>query len=377
MNTATVTVSAVLIAVLVPSQCQAFAFTSQTSTNCNSNLFHATAAPHVPHSKSISSNGITSTSTSIFSSNEFFDSLLNNNPSTPQNKCSHMIAIPLEQNHDLLLDLESIQRGILYHCPLLIGSCVAPVVMRMPLLMVDTDINANTDMSEGISTDDLFGRRGGTGMIGSSGGEDAGTGATDKEDLLTSRDPVTKALHEIVNSVVDEFIYNKDTNKREQKDENSGEDEDDREGINDKNIQPVMMKFEGLEIDGDQNEILHAIGTEDSATPLMRQILDEITARIEQRGWRVYLPEDNPQGKVGGLDEDGITWRPRIPFMRLPHDFFDNLPEPKGFDGEWENYTEEAKESYIRVPEEGGNGISPIFWYKWWEDKLCNGKGVR
>lgn len=31
----------------------------------------------------------------------------------------------------------------------------------------------------------------------------------------------------------------------------------------------------------------------------------------------------------------------------------------------------------MRVPEEGGNGISPIFWYKWWEDKLCNGKSVR
>jgi len=63
--------------------------------------------------------------------------------------------------------------------------------------------------------------------------------------------------------------------------------------------------------------------------------------------------------------------------MRLPHDFEATLPDPKGMDGEWENYSEEDKKNYIRFPEEGGNGISPIFWYKWWEDSFCEGKGVR
>jgi hypothetical protein len=53
------------------------------------------------------------------------------------------------------------------------------------------------------------------------------------------------------------------------------------------------------------------------------------------------------------------------------------LPPPAGWDGNFEDYSDEAKESYMRMPEEGGNGISPIFWYKWWEDSFCNGKNVR
>ncbi len=275
-----------------------------------------------------------------------------------------MIAIPLEQNHDLLLELESVQRGVLYNCPLLIGACVAPVVVRMPLILVDTKTSGSV-----VSTDDLFGRRGGVGASNPSTGDD--------NSLLTSRDPVTKALHEIVNDVVDEYIFVKQANDSQNDDDDDDDEDIRRDGINEKNIQPIMMKFKGLEIDGDQNEILHAIGTEDSSTPMFRQVLSEITRRIEDKGWKVYLPEDNPQGKNGGLDEDGATWRPRIPFMRLPNDFYDTLPPPAGWDGNFEDYSDEAKESYMRMPEEGGNGISPIFWYKWWEDSFCNGKNVR
>ncbi len=287
-----------------------------------------------------------------------------------------MIAIPLEQNHDLLLELESVQRGILYHCPLLIGACVAPVVARMPLLLIDTENNSSG--GGGVSTNDLFGRRGNVAMVGGSISSSDG-----EDDLLTSRDPITKALHEILNDVVDEYVYKADDGSIEGNADNedlsqsADEENEDRDGKNDKNIQPIMMKFKGLEIDGDLNEVLHAIGTEDSATPMFRQMLNEITKRIEDRGWKVHLPEDNPQGKNGGLDEDGVTWRPRIPFMRLPNDFFDTLPPPKGWDGDYENYSEEIKASYMRVPEEGGNGISPIFWYKWWDDKLCNGNNIR
>ena len=309
-------------------------------------------------------------------SNEFIESILNppGDPNSPNNKYTHMIAIPVEQNHDLLLELESVQRGILYHCPLLIQSCVASVVMRMPLLLIDTsDINSDkASSSSGISTDDLFGRSG-------KKEQDLNT-----ESLLTGRDPNTKAIHEIVNNVVDELIYTTRTSTSTSTSlvdgDGNGDEElkgDEREGKNGDNVQPIIMKFKGLEIDGDANEILHAIGTEDSSTPLIRRVLDEITKRLEARGWRVYLPEDEPQGKNGGLAEDGVTWRPRIPFMRLPLDFFEALPAPKGYDGNWENYSDEAKDCYMRVPEEGGNGISPIFWYKWWEDKLCNGNGVR
>jgi len=243
--------------------------------------------------------------------------------------------------------------------------------MRMPLLLIDT----SDKKSSGISTDDLFGRSGNKNVMDAIG--NSGEQEQDTESLLTSRDPITKAIHEIVNNVVDELIYNTSTSPVAGDGDEEQEVDDDREGKNGDNVQPMIMKFKNLEIDGDANEILHAIGTEDSATPLIRQVLDEITKRVEERGWRVYLPEDEPQGKNGGLGEDGMTWRPRIPFMRLPRDFFETLPAPKGYDGDWENYSDEAKECYVRVPEEGGNGISPIFWYKWWEDKLCNGNGVR
>jgi len=302
-------------------------------------------------------------------SNEIIESILNprGDPNSPNYKCTHMIAIPLEQNHDLLLELESVQRGILYHCPLLIQACVAPVVMRLPLLLIDTDEKA----SSGISTDDLFGRSGNKKVMGAVG--NYGEEEQDTESLLTSRDPITKALHKIVNDVVDELIYAPDIVERHE----DADEEEEREGRNADNVQPLIMKFKALEIDGDANEVLNAIGTEDSGTPLLRQVLHEITKRVEEKGWRVYLPEDDPQGKNGGLEEDGMTWRPRLPFMRLPLDFFETLPAPKGYDGDWENYSDEAKECYMRVPEEGGNGISPIFWYKWWEDKLCNGNGVR
>jgi hypothetical protein len=291
-----------------------------------------------------------------------------------------MIAIPLEQNHDLLLELESVQRGILYHCPLLIQACVAPVVMRLPLLLIDTDNDDDDEASSGISTDDLFGRTGNKNVmdaVGNYGGDEPEL--EDTESLLTSRDPITRALHDIVNNAVDALIYapGPADNSPGGGGGDGEEDEEEREGKNVDNVQPLIMKFKALEIDGDANEVLNVIGTEDSGTPLLRQVLHEITKRVEERGWRVYLPEDDPQGKNGGLDEDGSTWRPRLPFMRLPLDFFETLPPPKGYDGDWENYSDEAKECYRRVPEEGGNGISPIFWYKWWEDKLCNGNGVR
>lgn len=52
-------------------------------------------------------------------------------------------------------------------------------------------------------------------------------------------------------------------------------------------------------------------------------------------------------------DMNDDKWRARIPFMRLPRDFEENLPPVKeGLFG-----------SDIRSPDEGGDGISPLFWF--------------
>ncbi|GFH48243.1 hypothetical protein CTEN210_04719 [Chaetoceros tenuissimus] len=338
------------------------------------NSFTSSRVPITKQNKS-TSNLIVSYRSSILhsfgdGSEEFVNDILNppGNPNSPSNICTHMIAIPLEQNHDLQIELESIQRGILYNCPLLIQACIAPIVMRMPLLLVDTNHKSRDE--RGISTDDLFGRKSG---VAATNAMFSMEDDEDTETLLTSRDPNTKAINEIVNDAVQKYIYSSNS----MLDREVDDDVDAREGRNSANVQPLLIKFEGLEIDGDANNILHAIGTEENATPLLREMMNEIILQIEKRGWKAYLPPDEPQGKNGGLNDDGVTWRPRIPFMRLPSDFVDTLPNPKGSDGNWEEYSDEAKACYVRKPEEGGNGISPIFWYKWWDDKLCNGKGVR
>lgn len=286
--------------------------------------------------------------------------------SDPLCQCTHMIGIPLEYNHDLMLELESIQRAILYHCPLLINSIISPTLTRMPLLYINTEKRKvdGDDYDYRKSDAEAFKR-----VLERRG---------DKDSLLTSRDPITQTLHSIVIEAVQDMINvqndfsNEDSEEREKRLRDEG-----RNGVNKDNIRPLMIKFEGLEIDGESNEALHAIGTKGEGTTLLRNVVGKIKMKIEDKGWEVFLPPDNPQMSMEDLDENNNVWRPRVPFIRLPPDFTETLPNPKGLDGGWENYSVEDKKNYIRFPEEGGNGISPIFWFKWWEDSFCDDKGVR
>ena len=240
-------------------------------------------------------------------------------------------------------------------------------------------------------------------------------------------------MHDIVNSVVDDLINvqgkvprssndSSEGNKVNQNEDLGADSADDdalREGLNEDQIKPLFLKFQGLEIDGARNEVLHAItqpqpqpqvkstDNHHHGTALLKKVMNEIKHRVHDYSngsWKCYLPpEDNPQGSYGSkhpnsdnnleldLELDLDSWNPRIPFMRLPNDFFETLPTPRGYrdDGftlnyvdqqlqrKWEDFTPEEKENYVRYPEEGGNGISPLFWFKYWDDKLCNGKGVR
>ncbi len=335
---------------------------------------------------------------------DFIDYILSPPSNDPSFTCTHMIGIPLEQNHDLLLELESIQRAILYHCPLLLHACIAPVVTRMPLLLVDTTSTTTTtevNTKRGIDFNTMFNRNNINNNNNVNNGGALQPSEPGENDLLTSRDPITRTIHDIVNSVVNDMINVPKSNTNDDDDDDDDEEEesinsndairnkeliknghntdDERDGVNRDNIQPLLLKFQGLEIDGDLNEVLHAIGMEDTkGTITLRSVLDEITKRIEeQTGWKTYIPEDNPQGG-GGSSSNGM-WRPRIPFMRLPNDFFATLPNPvEVYNGKkWEDCTEEEQKSYMRLPEEGGNGISPLFWFKWMDDPLCNGKSIR
>ena len=308
------------------------------------------------------------------SGKDFIDAIVTKNgEDRPFQRYTHMIAIPMETNHDLMLELESVQRAVLYHCPLLINSCIVPALTRMPLLLVDTRNSANDGLGPG-----RF---------------DSQSTPSASNDLLTSRDPITRALYTTVQQVVRDTInivmdFSYDSYDQVIRDplsspldgitRNSTLDPlTGRNGVNEANIKPLVISFKGLEVDGDDNSILYAIGKEDDEAQKLRHVVMDIASRIRgQYGWDVAFPPDfNLEKKTQGHEVQ--YWRPRVPFMRLPTNFRETLPNPKGLDGEWEFYSPEEKANYIRFPEEGGNGISPIFWYQWWEDPLCNGNAIR
>jgi hypothetical protein len=149
---------------------------------------------------------------------------LDEDPNDPNSKYTHMIGIPwntleylgipLDTNYDLLLELESIQRGILYHsCPLLINAVIAHVLTRMPLLFIDTTPSSssppatvtNDDENDFSQVNEIFQRN---------KQENESTSSSffsnlnqKKNDILASRDPITQELHTIVEEdVVKEMV---------------------------------------------------------------------------------------------------------------------------------------------------------------------------
>lgn len=333
-------------------------------------------------------------------------------PSTPQP--THLIAIPLESAHDLLLELESIQRAVLYHCPLLIDACVAPVATRLPLLYVDAgkglpaSMNDDGDGDDGTKKEeeeeeeqfdfgdaaDIFEAMRGAGRGAGEGGRMPGQdgGQRSSEERQLDGDPIAKELHRIVAEVLDEVVFVRpgeddrlsDFNDDADADASKEEEDIDTSGANDDGVHPLLLSFRGLEMDGDDNSVLHAVAAPGGASGgRLRRAVDEITRRVEDEfGWTVTMPPDEPQGGRSDGDGDNGTqegWRARVPFMRLPPAFKRSLPQPEEgvSDAAWSNMSEDERANLYRSPEEGGNGISPLFWYRWWNDELCEGRGVR
>ena len=140
--------------------------------------------------------------------------------SQPLATYTHLVAIPLETNHDLLLELESIQRAVLYNCPLLINAVITPELTRMPMLYVNVDVDAGKAQADGggeeesiespssasssaSSASELLGGRdifsvmrneGGNGDDGDASSSSSSSGV----DQIRYHDPVTAELHSIV-----------------------------------------------------------------------------------------------------------------------------------------------------------------------------------
>ena len=179
---------------------------------------------------------------------------------------THLVAIPLETNHDLLLELESIQRAVLYNCPLLINAVITPELTRMPMLYVNVDVDAGKAQADGggeeesiespssasssaSSASELLGGRDIFSVMRNEGGNgDDGDASSSSSgvDQIRYHDPVTAELHSIVEDVIAELIYSKTVRSRE---------EGEGEGAEAEEAEPVLMAFRGLEMDGDSNEV--------------------------------------------------------------------------------------------------------------------------
>jgi len=240
---------------------------------------------------------------------DYIASYIGGNNSETETSYTHMIGVPMDDCHELTLELESVQRAILYHCPLLVHACIVPAVTRMPLLYVSAP-------QKSVAT-------------------------------------VTKTLHDIVERVVKQQLYVKQVPSPVMDPENEDEI---MGGINSEGYKPLMLSYANLEIDGQGNQVLSTVGVKDEGSARLSQLVTALKNEIEALGWKVAFPPDDHSN----------NFRPRVPFMRLPENFIELL-DP----------LEEGQEDWMRTSDQGGNGISPIFWCQWWEDTMARNVRLR
>jgi hypothetical protein len=228
------------------------------------------------------------------------------------NKYTHMIGVPMSDCHELMIELESVQRAILYHCPSLVHACIVPSMSRMPLLYVDA-----------------------------------------------SREPaglVTVELYQMVQQVVRKHCFVK---------EQFDGDVANYAGVNKDGYRPLTMTFHKLQIDGENNEALFTVADKDEAGGLakLQAMVADLEALVWERGWKSMWPPSSAQGMLEQQEASSPKELiPRIPLMRLPPNFESFLRPLKDDFDHW-------------TSEDGGNGISPIFWIKWEKDVM--GRNVR
>mmetsp|Transcript_8845 Transcript_8845/g.21615 ORF Transcript_8845/g.21615 Transcript_8845/m.21615 type:complete len:830 (-) Transcript_8845:180-2669(-) len=263
-------------------------------------------------------------------------------------EATHLVAIPLESSHELLIELESVQRAILHHCPILLDACIGGTTTRLPLLYIkapDSNLNDNPQNSATVTT----------GLAGT------------------------------VKRLVSKHFYGKVSKKLAGDDDNGVEGSDDNDALNAEGYRPLTMTFQSLEIDGNNNKILNTVGTfcscDDDETDgkceddnenyvgkgpnynekRFENFICDLQSAIAAQGWEVAFPPD-PNRNENDLVGTTIPFRPRVAFMELPKKFDENISRFKDKDTEIKEDME-----FLKV-EEGGNGISPIFWCNWWDD---------
>lgn len=340
-----------------------FSTNPSTTSRSLSNNLHNKPSSYKWHRRSH-----TFTSSALYSSNKGSDDLiktllLNNDVSDdtdPFSRYTHQIAIPLGETAELHSALTAIQTSLVRDCPRLIRACIVPALLRMPLLYVDGS--------------SLESSGGGSSIIGGDGKVDA-------------------IIEEVVSKAIRNVVYEEDTDI----------------------VGPIMLPFQGLELQGDDNSILYAVGNNVNEKKKLRtkknqflsdddddddeevyivedwtetknvglsgwEMLEKLVYHIQNElegkyGLETSWPLDNAQVEADFAEEEGDDplvaaikqkqkrkWRPRVPFVRLPSDFYDDLKadtEKKKND----EYDEEDEPSFIDM---GFDGISPLFWYEAW-----------
>ena len=175
-------------------------------------------------------------------------------------EATHLIAIPLEENKEFMIELESVQRAALYNCPMLVHSVIAPSSTKLPLLLVNTKTSPEA-----------------SGYSAKSGLP--GFDATKSMVQRMEEDKITNEINAIVNDVVQDLIYSKKGRQMVSKHNEIGDDDNDDEYI----PEPVMLSFQGLEIEGSltdptiEHEVLMVLGKENKVDmDLMRYVVNEI-----------------------------------------------------------------------------------------------------
>ena len=281
----------------------------------------------------------------------------------PYSTYTHQIAVPLGDATLLHEALRPIQTSLVRDCPRLIRACIMPALLRLPLLYVD-----------------------GSRLPGTSSGE---------VDTL-----IEKVVHESIQAVVYDG---------QEKNEPA---------------EPVMLPFCGLELQGNDNSVLYAVGqNSNDETSQGKQPLDydedgviivddwstaadaaDNSDETQQSGWetleklvnviqdklendhdlKTSWPLDEPQGEELVYDDTIVDdnakqrkWRPRVPFVRLPKGFYQDLEAD--LKHRKENEPQEDGDEMQSMTDLGFDGISPWFWYEAWgeEEEIVPQPGVR
>ena len=238
----------------------------------------------------------------------------------------YLIAIPVDTCHELMLELESIQRGILYHCPLLVHSCIPAAATRLPLLYVTVPASATSSTTS------------------------------------VGRPQPLDTLQDVVYAAVKQHILVAPT------------------------LQFQGLEIDRGTLSS--NQVLLAVaprGPQSLSGPnaALQSLVQELQQSLDRLGWTTRLPYDDDDNN----DDDAMptAFRPRIPFMRLPDNwnwYLEQQQQQKQQQRQFTNAnnttstTSDAADATIQksveflTADEGGNGISPIHWGKWADDIL-------